>query len=357
MTAINPFHASRTQGGLSLIELMISITIGMLIMVAMLALFINITRNNSELAKTNIKIENGRFAIQLLQNNLVHAGFWGELRPAVPSAIPDPCLAVVSWDDTYKANMLGVPVLGYSSTTIPESCTAVTSALPNSDVLVVRHANTCTFGTADCDGGADTGPHIQVSSCTASPPEAAYVINPASATTFTLSNRNCTTIAARRKIVSNIYYLANRASDSCRPATATCPTLMRTSLVNGAYTTQPLIEGIEAFRVEYGIDNRGRNDLAISTTNPGDGSADEYVSSEALATAEAANNLNFHPNVVAVKVHLLARNLVATPGYTDSKTYRLGNTPAIAAANDGFKRHVFSTTVRLVNPSSRREVP
>jgi type IV pilus assembly protein PilW len=61
-------------------------------------------------------------------------------------------------------------------------------------------------------------------------------------------------------------------------------------------------------------------------------------------------------NVVAVKLHLLARNLEATPGYTDSKSYQLSG-PPIAAANDGFKRHVFSTTVRLVNPSARREAP
>jgi type IV pilus assembly protein PilW len=125
---------------------------------------------------------------------------------------------------------------------------------------------------------------------------------------------------------------------------------MRVSLVNGAYTTpQPLIEGIEAFRVEYGIDTLGTNGLPISATNPGDGSADSYVACAPCTQDQLAN-------IVAVKLHVLARNLEATPGYTDSKSYQLGGT-AIAAANDGFKRHVFSTTVRLVNPSGRREAP
>jgi type IV pilus assembly protein PilW len=318
--------ADRSQRGFSLVELMIAITIGMLVVAALLALFLNITRNNRELAKANTQIENGRFAIQLLQNDLVHAGFWGELRPAAPTAIPDPCLAVGSWDAAYKANMLGVPVMGFSDSTFPSTCTTVSSPQTNSDVLVVRHANTCTWNSAGCDGGADEGPHIQVSNCTASnPPEVAYVVEADSAE-FTLTNNNCTTVAPRRKVVSNIYYVSDDV-------------LMRSSFTDGAYqAAQPLIEGIEALRFEYGIDADG------------DGSPDNYLSAPPTTLVQLAN-------IVAVKVHVLARNLEATPGYTHNKTYQLGNTTVITPANDGFKRHVFSTTVRLVNPSGRREVP
>jgi len=315
------------QRGFSLIELMIALTIGMLIMAALGALLLSITRNNSELAKANAQIENGRFAIQLLQSDLVHAGFWGELRPGVPAAIPDPCLAVASWDAAYKANMLGVPVTGYSSSTVPGTCTTVTGAQTNSDVLVVRHANTCVTGSG-CEGDTtanpDDGPHIQVSRCTTSaPPEAAYVIDP---TTSPLKNKDCTTTADRRKVVSNIYFVSGN-------------TLMRSALVDGVYATQPLIDGIEALRFEYGIDSTG------------DGSPDgSYLSAPPTTLADLRN-------IVAVKVHVLARNLEATPGYKDTKAYQLGNAATISAANDGFKRHVFSTTVRLVNPSGRREVP
>lgn len=326
------------QRGLSLIELMIALTIGMLIMAALGALMLSITRNNSELAKANAQIENGRFAIQLLQNDLVHAGFWGELTPEIPSAIPDPCLPVVNWETVanYKADMLGVPVLGYSSSSIVSSSTCTTGTPPpisqmpqtNSDVLVVRHANTCVTG-AGCDGDTtanpDDGPHIQVSRCTTSS-EDAYVIE-IDADDLTLTNKDCATPAAARKVVSNIYYVKDN-------------TLMRSALVDGAYQTQPLIEGIEALRFEYGIDSTG------------DGSPDgPYVSCDPCALAQLAN-------VVAVKVHVLARNLEATPGYKDTKAYKLGATSyTVPAADVGFKRHVFSTTVRLVNPSGRREVP
>lgn len=367
MNQISPHRSripapARPQRGLSLIELMISITLGMLVVAALLALYLNVTRTNSEMEKANRQIENGRFAIQVLESDIVHAGFWGRLgytmppEPAfpVPSAIPDPCV-VTGWNDDYKKGLLGIPVQGYANGSTLSGC-GVTGVLTSSDVLLVRHANTCTAGTAGCEGGTDTGPHIQVSGCQAgSPvPEAAYVIDTKGAATLKLRDKDCATVAPLRKVVTNLYYTATSNGQ---------PTLMRVRLVNGVYAApEPLIEGIEAFRVEYGIDTLGKNGLAISGTNPGDGSADEFKTSTELAGAAAGTcttagtACNLASNIVAVKVHVLARNLKATPGYTDTKAYYLGKTK-IDAANDDFKRHVFSTTVRLVNPSGRRETP
>jgi type IV pilus assembly protein PilW len=355
MNCLSPFRTPRPQSGLSLIELMIAITLGMLVVAALLALYLNITRTNNEMAKANRQIENGRFAMQALENDVVHAGFWGRLgysmppAPSIPAptAIPDPCnVDAATWSAADKNNLLAIPVQGYADDSKLADCN-VSAVLPSSDVLVVRHANTCTAGSAGCDGGADTGPHIQVSACrSASPPEAAYVIDSA---TFPLLEKDCATIAPRRKLVTNIYYLATSNGQ---------PTLMRVSLDNGAYSNpQPLIEGIEAFRVEYGIDNLGKNGLPISATNPGDGSADSYVSCSAGGCTQ-----DELANIVAVKIHVLARNLEVTPGHEDSKTYTLGKDFAIDAtgmstADRSYKRHVFSTTVRLINPSGRREAP
>lgn len=144
-------------------------------------------------------------------------------------------------------------------------------------------------------------------------------------------------------MVVNIYYVAN--SDKG------IPTLMRATYANGAFAApQPLIDGIEAFRVEYGVDDLGSNGLPISATNPGDGNADKYVS------CSPSCDLATLANMVTVKLHVLARNLEPTSGYVDAKSYTVGPL-AVAAANDSYKRHVFSTTVRMVNPASRRETP
>ena len=64
--------------GFSLVELMISVVISLLILAGLSAMLVNVSSANSEMAKSNSQIENGRFAIQVLESDLVHAGFWGE---------------------------------------------------------------------------------------------------------------------------------------------------------------------------------------------------------------------------------------------------------------------------------------
>jgi Tfp pilus assembly protein PilW len=442
------------QSGLSLIELMVSITIGMIILAALLALNLNVTTTNSEMAKANRQIENGRFAIQVLQDDLAHAGFWGPFVPQfddlteqgtpldAPDAFPDPCLAysAADWAPEHTKNLVGIPVQSHTGT-----CGVVTSPQANTDVLVVRRAQTCVAGVGDCEAEDDEKLYFQATLCEGeiealaqngssansitlnadasatsnyyngaviriidgngeglvgkitaydggtkaatleditvpSGASWAYVNNGSSYTFgngyvlategFIFHNRNCTDAADKRKYVSNLYYVRSYAST----AGDGIPTLMRSSfdLSGGTLNhlaAQPMIEGIQGFRVEYGIDNTSdsgatvNNSVAVawadplnlvSPTNRGDGVPDTWVSASGLTCASAASCAA--ANVVAVKIHVLARSETATKGYTDTKTYTLGGT-TMGPFNDGFKRHVFSTTVRLANPAGRRDTP
>jgi prepilin-type N-terminal cleavage/methylation domain-containing protein len=460
------------QSGFTLIELMIAITISLIIMLALITVFINLSRSNAEMAKTNAQIENGRFAIQLLQNDIIHAGFWSSYVPqfddlssravpalasttdgTVPTAVPDPCLAysAANWNAEYKANLLGIPVQGYD--TVPASCATV---LPNqkadTDVIVVRHADTCVVGAPGCEANIAGNLYFQASLCSstaqaggantitlssASSAVAADYVGktiriiagtgtgqsrtitaydgttkvatvdsnwatgkiPDNTSSYSLdavnyvfdtaghtsTNRNCTTIADLRKFVSNIYYIRNFALTEGDGI----PTLMRSQfgLAGSPAALQQqnaveLIEGIEGFRVEYGIDNLSDTggpvnytqavDWADTTnltspTNRGDGIPDQYVRCPTANTAADDTPPSTHPaatvctvaelsNVVTVKLFVLARNRDITPGHVDNKTYRLGST-TLGPFNDNFKRHVFSTTVRVVNVSGRRETP
>ena len=104
--------------GFSLIELMVALTIGLLISMALGTLFLHISRSNDEMAKANSQIENGRFAMQILQDDIVHGGYWAGHVPKfddftysgipddVPGAVPNPCLSYIpaNWTaDTLKA--------------------------------------------------------------------------------------------------------------------------------------------------------------------------------------------------------------------------------------------------------------
>lgn len=390
--------AQRPPSGFTLIELMIAIVISLMMLVALVALLLNINRNNTEMAKTSSQIENGRFATQVLQSGIMQAGFWGHYAPQfadptmetaptdVPTAIPDPCLAygAVNWNAAYITNLLGIPVDALDAA--PGTCAdVVANKKADTDVLVVRHAETCVSGVGSCTAPTAGQLYFQSSLCENEiNADLRWAVdnNPAN---LTLKNRGCTgtppaatvgTVADVRKFVSNIYYIRDYAST----VGDGIPTLVRSrfELADGTLKHQAaeaLIEGIEDLRVELGIDNisdngtdtindpdpANRYDAAvtwldpanrISPINRGDGNPDSFVRCTTGSPCTAAQLTN----VVAVKLYLLARTRDTTAGYTDTKTYTLGPT-ALPAFGDGYKRHVFSNTVRLTNISGRRETP
>ena len=341
------------QQGFSLTELMVASTIGLVIMIALVALFINISRANTEMAKLNAQIENGRFAIQILQQDIVHAGFWGNYVPDNASSMPDPCLPFEAWTTEHKNGLLGIPLQMYDDT-VPTGAGCVLNIneyrMPDTDALLVRHAETCVPDDENCEPDVAGKLYFQSSLsyrgiCPAgrTADTAAYILD---TTGFdTLYRRDCLTpVTEKRKFISNLYFIRDHARN---PGDG-IPTLMLSQfdLASGKLAQQPaipLIEGIEGFVVELGVDD------PASTI---DGAADGEFS---RCTDASPCSLESLANVVMVKLHLLARAESPSPGYTDSKRYQLG-AEILGPFNDGYKRHVFSTTIRLNNISGRREV-
>ncbi|AJE20458.1 PilW family protein [Azotobacter chroococcum] len=371
------------QCGFNLIELMVASTIGLLIMTAVLTLFLNVSRTNDEMAKTNMLIENGRFAIQLLQNDIAHAGFWDTYIPdfddltlttaspaEIPTGVHSPCLDYSSLTSAIRTNLLGVSVQVHDS--LPPGCDSViTNRKSNTDILVVRHVETCIAGAAGCEVTVDGKLYFQASRCEDDP--FSYVLDTSG---HGLLKRGCKTddFAPKRRFISHIYYIR----DYSVTMGDGIPALMRSEvdLDSGkvkAKSAVALIEGIEEFRVELGVDRISDNGTDIIDTdsykdpvnwenndvlNRGDGVPDEFVHCESNPDSESYCSVDRLINVVAVKLHLLVRSLTSTAGYVDGKTYALGEQTITPAANDNsFKRHVFSTVVRLNNVSGRRETP
>jgi type IV pilus assembly protein PilW len=371
------------QRGFGLVEVMVSLAIGLVIIAALVALFIGTSRNNREMATANSMIENGRFAIQLLENDLAHGGYWGTHVPLfddqtsddvpvdVPAGVPDPCLAYdpVDWDDAYVSSLIGIPAQAYADDDAALPCAAVlTDLVPGSDILVVRHAEMCVPGVAGCE--ADTAGQLYIQGSLCATETTSYVFGATGTAAFNLTRRNCATAAEKRRFVSHIYYVR----DFAVTAGDGIPTLVRSEfdLVGGTLEHQgavPLIEGIDALRVEFGVDDVSRTggavdytvatdwadpDTRTAATNRGDGIPDgAFVRCTALAPCTAEQLMN----ATAVRVYVLARSREATQGYTDTKTYTLGAAGDAGPFNDSFKRHAYSTTVRLVNVSGRRERP
>lgn len=387
-------HASPAlsrQAGFGLVELMVSMLIGLVIIGALVSLFVNTSGNNRELARANSMIENGRFAIKVLEDDLAHAGYWGGFVPMfddqtsndvptdVPTAVPDPCRDYVDepWDDDYKTNLIGIALQVYDDPAVVGSCVAegVIDAgdyQAGTDLLIVRHAELCLPGEAEsyCEADDPDDLYVQASNCaTEATP---YVFDTSG---FTLHKRDCAAVADKRKFVSNLYYVRSYAVT----AGDNIPTLVRSQFtsdpVSGALTYQApvaLVEGIEGFRVELGVDDVSKTDEAVdyttaidwedplnkvTPTNRGDGVPDgDYVRCDPdCATAELT--VDELMNVTSARIYVLARSREASPNYTDSKTYTLGSAGDVGPFNDHFKRHVFTTTVRLPNVAGRRMTP
>lgn len=350
------------QRGFSLIELMVAITISLLIFAAVLRLFLDIGRTNDELAKTNEQIENGRFSIQLLQLDLMHAGFWDGYIPdyddpsatggATPAAAPAPCQSYGTWNAAYIDSLFATPVQIYSG--VPAGCEAViTDKVANTDVIVTRHADTCVAGSAGCEADTAGELYLQVSRCSSDANR--YILGRTGTDTFNLRQRDCdaSVLANKRRFVSHIYYIKNEGG---------VPTLMRSTLESSGGTVQfttpqALIAGVESLRAELGIDTyNAQNDKTVNylTGERGDGVPDDYLNTADDCTSGC--DIDSLVNVVNANVYVLVRSTQNSPDYTDTKAYQLGPF-SIAAANDNFKRHVFSSNVRFHNISGRREVP
>ncbi len=337
------------MAGVSIVELMVGLTLGLMLLAALAALFANSSRSRNEMERSSRQIENGRFAIELLSDDLRLAGFYGELAVGpinAPSTLPDPCSA----DPTIWATAIRIPMQGYDTGAGVPGCVSP-SVKPGTDVLVVRRVASCEAGVAGCPGPALGAPYLQSSKCDTQLSTVTYsdvyTFGLYGTATFDRKLRNCATDAALRRYIVNIYFVSTDNGQG-----QNIPTLKRMEFNGINFVETPLVEGIEELNFEYGLD---------LTAAPGDGQPDVFTADPtayACGTCTAASNW---ANVVAVRINLLARNIEASPAFADPKTYTVGldasGAPITVAPHDGYRRHAYSTTVRVVNVSQRRESP
>jgi type IV pilus assembly protein PilW len=363
--------APSRSGGFSLVELMIASTLGLLILSTMVTVFVSTTRSRDEVDKANQQIENGRFAIEMLREDIQLAAFYGDYMPSsVTFTTPDPCTTILA-NMGFTIGNVPVGIYGYSESDATPSCVA--NRKSGTDIIVVRRTSTVQLKIdANEDGTNDgnvtnedgttgvtvaslgTGHYFQSSNCSDTPGENAYVLakDPTQFTLHTVkpvgTPPSCMTggHAPVRQYLVRIYYVAtcNVCSPSdgiptlkmveLTPASAVCATSAASAC--GTMETRSIAEGVENIQYEYGVD----------TTN--DGTPDSYTAAPTAANWE---------NVTSVKIFLLARNSESSAGYTDTKTYSLasdGSTLSGTPFNDAYKRHVYVANARAVNIANRR---
>jgi type IV pilus assembly protein PilW len=321
----------RSQRGLTLVELMVGLTLGLVITSALLLLLANASANGQSLQRAGMQIENGRYVSELLREDLRLAGFYGET--SIAGALyetPDPCSTTpTGWNGAPFT--LPTPIQGYGPADVL-SCIAA-DRKPGTYAIAVRRLSIDTIDPASL-GVGNRQYYVQYSYCLddVTTPRLVFDKDPVQ---LALRNRACSARNTARAYVTRIYYVA-----SCnRCGIDTTPTLKRVELVGDALVTTALADGVDDLRLEYGFDTDGN------------GSADTYLS--ALGTGAAASWFN----VMAVKVHLITRSLdKATGNLATAQEFNLGGIGTVTVAADGYTRRAYSASVRLINPSGAREV-
>ncbi len=354
-----PCNARRhRQRGLSVVELMVGLTVGMLLVAGLALMFGNATRSSVELEKSVRHIENGRQAIDLLSEDLALAGFYGTI-PATAYAA-DTTLTPCANGSTVAgalATMAALPTptvpfpvegllpgqTSYGGVGTALSC--LSNRKPGTPAMILRRLDTATTAVGSI---AANVAYVQTSHSAA---DNFYSYRAsASGSNFTLRT-GTGAINPVRRFVTRVYYIAT-CSD-CSGAGDGIPTLTRVEVVGTQVVVSPLAEGIDQVGFDYGFD----------TSN--DGAADEWYglndqAGTTEATAAAASPRGWG-NVVAVRVWLVSRNTERTVGHTDTRTYAIGRQGTTdrftAAANDDFKRRSYVTTVRLQTVAGLREKP
>jgi type IV pilus assembly protein PilW len=291
----------KKQSGFTLIELMISLSLGVAISWVVLDVSLNAMRNSRDIIATGDVIEKGVYLGDLLKREIKHAGFYGRITST--NIVLSPDSPQTDWCTvTPTKRHLTTPVFGINN--ITSLCTD-TGLLVDSDVLMIRRAS-----TAVAPSLLVAAQHYIQSNFDD------VILATGVAANFTLTGMDGTTLAPIHEFYQDVYYVDSDKN------------FKRRRLVNGEIEDEPLIEGVDDFQVQYGIDTDADNIADTFTTTP---LSDDYPGWQ---------------NVKTVTVSLLISG--ETVSQPDAKTYQYADKTNVTF-NDKRKRRLFSFVVAVGN--------
>ena len=344
----------RTRG-LTLVELMVAMTVGLFVIVTMGVLFAGNSRARAEIERAGQQVENGRRAMELLRDDIQQAGHYGGL-VADPAGgtlhVVGPCIprAGVALDPVnlgWQSAPLRIPmpVHGYAAGDVPLTETCLSNQKADTDALVVRSVESNPLSVAAATSSSYADDHfLQTSSCAnpaIDPVATPFIVALGGAgapARFVLHEKDCVTPAPLRRLVVRAYYVGR--CSVCTGAGDAIPSLRMVELSGTTATSASVVEGIEAMRIEYALDlaQMGRPDT-LRRCQPG------------VDPCSATD----WPRVSAIQIHLLARGVTASPGHDDTKRYAMGMAGTLGPFNDRFKRRLYSSLIVARNLAGPRE--
>ena len=329
---------SKHQQGFSLLEVFVALAIGLVIFAGVLSVFVGMRTTTTETTSYGELQENGRFAVSLLTGDLLRQDLWGDYAGTFDFVSISP-VPVTPGNDCNGGgvNNGSFPVATGTFRTLwgqtitaseldPLGCfSSVTQTKVGSDVIQFKRVLAVPVVATDAGN---------------------YYLTTNSNGGVVLANAIDNTIINARswQYQHHVYYVREEEQGDAK-----VPVLMQGRLVNYAMKFEPIIDGIEIIRFMYGIDldDDGVVDAFISAENM----TEPLWNHKGGRDSADGSNKSLSTRILAVKVYVLARNVLPDNKYTNNKTYFLGdlNGGQGITFNDHYRRLLFTSTITLHN--------
>lgn len=337
----------RRQAGLSLVELMVAMVVGLLLIIGATQVYVNgHTAYNANESVSRMQ-ETARYAMSIVEPDIRMSNYWGLVKGAasiVSGQSQQTATSSPNWggvtacgnnfatdlntnlqadDNSYLLTWDGstTPHATCNSLSTTDSPSVVwnTSPMLSSDTLTVRRASAFK--------GTSTANWLQICS---SRTEGVLIWD----------GRTCNAASQQiNNLIVDAYYVDQNSKQQTGFPSLRRKTLISATGNQSAFFDQEVIAGVEDMQLQFGID----------PASPSTGVAARYVNPTDLKAALAANG-----QVVAVRVWLMVRSDTPEYGFTDTNTYTYadrqvangatGDLSAAGAATKAFKPSAVADT-------------
>ena len=337
------------QRGLSLVELLVAMTIGVIVIGGLVNLLTESKSSYTVSERITSIQENGRFALHVLAEDIRLAKHWGLMtQPGdiiVEGGIPVPageCAVGWSWDTALPITGFN-DVNGYAGFCINNADYSIGFDDGGTDILVIRHVDTAPIAIADIVED-NYYLHSSVADGMVFAADADGAIDADAVSNIELETSFAT---QTNRLVAHAYYIrpcsdlgANNVCDGGDDGGNPIPTLVRETLQGATVQAEPLVEFVEDMQIQYGLDVNG------------DFSVDQYLNADQIILP----GFNW-AQVIAVRIELMVRASGIDAGYINATVYTIGDKPSAAPppGSANFRRTVFRSTVFLRNQAINTE--
>ena len=323
----------RRQHGMTLVEVMVSITVGLILLSGVISIFSSNKTAYRLQESTNVLDENARFALNQIQYHLRMADHWGGIETEVLRV--DAGLAALPIAASTCTQSKAVSAVGFfaleGAASSPLSCIPDNDYQPNTDVMIIRYAGPDRIASADVKAS-----DIYLRSRVAA--EGMLFVGSALTTLpSTLYESPDPPYEANYEFKTVIYFIRKCASQDlgtagvCDAADDTMPTLTRLVLSGTSLVQEDVVAGVEQLQASYGLLSDGAQPK-IKYAKATDIAASDWV------------------KVVNVQVSMIVRGAEYDVTHADDRAFKLYSDfdydPVAADEHYGRKQYNFAVQIR-----------